>query len=130
MVKKAPVCPTSHLRIKGFVFIATMIFLSGCDVITSEAVPQFSNFQCNSDFRIVNEEPDAGWTASFTITNVGKPGNINIMPKLSTSEGEWVRDQTLYFGAGESRNLSYFFSEPTINAENPSCYANTIPPPV
>lgn len=98
----------------GFLFIAF-----GSDEETmSQAEGQVSNFEVNSDFGIINDEPDAGYTITFTVKNIGKRGILTITPKLSCSEGEWTREQTLTLEAGASRNLSYFFHEPTINSTN------------
>ena len=77
--------------------------------------------------RVMRNEPDAGVNLSFRIKNVGKSGVIKITPRLSTSEGEWTREQTLKFDAGESKHLTYFFHEPTINAENIECYVRASP---
>ncbi|MET0622170.1 MAG: hypothetical protein ABW250_04225 [Pyrinomonadaceae bacterium] len=64
---------------------------------------------------VINNEPDAGIDVKVTVTNVGEAGYIKIRPELSTSEGEWSRSQNLRFNKGESKSLTYFFHEPTVN---------------
>lgn len=104
----------SLIALVGFLTTA----FSGCGVMTSEAESQLSNFKVEPDFGIINGEFDAGQTIKVTVKNTGKKGALTIVPKLSSSEGEWTRQQTLTFEAGESRNLTYFFHEPTINSTN------------
>jgi hypothetical protein len=94
---------------------------------TSAAKPKISGFQCEADVRFVNGEPDAGVKVTFVATNEGDAGPIELIPHISTSEGEWKRDQTLRFDAGETKSLTYFFQEPSINAENVQCGVRTIP---
>lgn len=83
-----------------------------------------------SDFKIewdVNSNLDAGLSVTFTVTNVGKAGVIEIEPRCSTSEGEWKRTQVLDFAPGESKNLSYFFHEPTVDSSNNYCGVGITP---
>jgi hypothetical protein len=116
------VCPHFHLIV--FALIATAI--CGCDAesrrkfeaVASQADGKVSNFVRREDTRFVNGELDYGFTLTFIVENKGKAGIIKIMPWLSCSEGEWTRTQNLQFEAGESKNLTYFFHEPTINSEN------------
>lgn len=98
----------------------------GCDaafqrqleVASSKASGRVTILRGQHDSRIVSGEPDYGFTVTFRVTNHGEPGLIRIMPWLSCSEGEWARSQNLTFASSESRDLTYFFHEPTINAEN------------
>ena len=98
-----------------------VFFLLGCRALASRAKGKASNVKCASDVGIVNGEMDAGIKVSLTVTNTGETGFINVKPELSTSEGEWHRSQDVQFNAGESKALSYFFDEPTINATNIQC---------
>lgn len=93
----------------------------------SKAKGQVSNVRCEHDTRVINGDLDYGVSVTLTAKNVGEPGNITIVPRLSTSEGEWDREQSLSFGAGEARTLTYFFHEPTINATNIQCRAKAFP---
>ncbi|GEM_PF-1369901 len=89
----------------------------GCAAL-SDAKGEVSNLRRKEEAKIVNGELDYGFIVSVTVKNVGKAGVIEIKPWLSSSEGEWKRTQTLNFTAGESKDLTYFFHEPTINATN------------
>jgi hypothetical protein len=99
--------------------LAFLFLANGCDEsILSPARSEISNFEVNYDFGIINGKPDAGYTVTFNVKNKGEYGSITIIPKLTCSEGEWLREQTLILDKGESRVLSYFFHEPTINSTN------------
>jgi len=104
------------------------MFLIGCPRgLTSRAKGQASNLRCEHDIGFVKGEPDAGITVSVTVKNVGEAGFITIRPELSTSEGEWNRSQDLQFNAGETKTLTYFFDEPTINATSIQCRVGIFP---
>lgn len=107
-----------HIASAMIISIFIVIAFGSQDEITSGAEGKVSNFEVISDFGVIDGEPEAGYTVQFTIKNVGEKGAITIKPKLSCSEGEWSRKQTITLNAGASRNLSYFFHEPTINATN------------
>jgi hypothetical protein len=98
-----------------------MILLLGCRPLTSKAKGRSSKIGCKPDIGVVKGAMDAGINVTVTVENVGEDGFINIKPELSTSEGEWNRSQDIQFAAGESKNLTYFFDEPTINASNIQC---------
>ncbi len=98
--------------------VVTAVICCICFSSCSEAKGEFSNLKSKSDVRLVNDSLDYGIDVSFTVKNVGKKGTITITPRLSCSEGEWTREQTLTFDEGESKTFTYFFQEPTINAEN------------
>ena len=99
---------------------------SGCDAATqralaaaaSDADGSASNLRADHDTRVRGGEWDYGLTLSFTVTNVGERGLIRISPWVSCSEGEWSRVQNLEFAAGERRQLTYFFHEPSVNSTN------------
>ncbi|HYG80138.1 MAG TPA: hypothetical protein VD861_07120 [Pyrinomonadaceae bacterium] len=104
-------------RSTSFITVALlMISLIGCRTLLSKAKGQASNLKCDSDVGFVKGELDAGVKITVSVKNVGEAGFITIRPELSTSEGDWSRSQELHFDAGESKTLSYFFDEPTINA--------------
>jgi hypothetical protein len=104
-----------------------LILLLGLKSCTSQAKGKFSRPLCAPSAGLVKEELDYGINISTEVTNVGQPGYITITPELSTSEGEWTRNQELYFKANESKNLTYFFSEPTINSANVQCRVEVSP---
>jgi hypothetical protein len=88
------------------------------EAAASRAQSTITNLKADHDTRMVNNEMDYGVTVSFTLTNSGDEGFIQVRPWLSCSEGEWSREQNLTFKKGEAMNLTYFFHEPTINASN------------
>jgi hypothetical protein len=45
-------------------------------------------------------------------------GKVALTANLSTSEGNFQRQQDLQLSEGEVRDLKYQFSEPTLNATN------------
>lgn len=118
---------TTRNRVPTFIPTLAVMFLAGCDGIVSLAKPHLSGFQCEPDAGVYNQQFDAGWAAVFYLTNNGSPGEVYIRAELSTSEGEWYREQTIQFDEGESRSLRFFFHEPTINASNITCIVKTIP---
>lgn len=115
------------MNLVSLIGLAIFLALAFGSTPTSKAKGQWSNLDCKHDTGIVNGELDYGVTVSVTVKNVGQAGTINIKPVLSTSEGQWRRDQDLNFKAGESKTLTYFFSEPTINASNIQCRITVSP---
>ena len=89
----------------------TALFLSSasCSVVGTRTHP---------DVFVVNGAPDAGYTVEAQIRNTGGAGVARINVTLSTSEGRFQRTQDLQLAAGETKPLSFGFSEPTINAAN------------
>ena len=84
-----------------------------------------SDVRMQADTRIIDGQFDAGFEVTGYVKNSGvSGGDIKIAAFLSCSEGEWIRIQHLYFRAGESMRLTYFFHEPTINAT--SCQARIV----
>lgn len=119
--------PIKHLLSFSLLFLFVFLAIGSDESTTSKANGQVSNFEVTADFGVINDEPDAGYSISFTVKNVGENGVIKIIPKLSCSEGEWTREQTLTLNAGESRDLTYFFHEPTINSTNVQGTVNVNP---
>ncbi|HEX8175525.1 MAG TPA: hypothetical protein VF543_10430 [Pyrinomonadaceae bacterium] len=99
----------------------------GCRTLMSRAKGKVSNVSCKAGVGYVKGQLDAGIDVIVTIKNVGEAGFINIKSELSTSEGEWTRSQDVQFSADESRTLTYFFDEPTINAKNIQCRVGVSP---
>lgn len=118
--KLVPICLLTTLSL--FLSIS-----SGCQSLTSQARGEMSNLRCEDTSRIVNGQFDYGFNVVFTVKNTGQLGAINVKAELSTSEGEWQREQNLNFTAGESQTLTYFFDEPTINVNNPQCKVRVFP---
>lgn len=80
--------------------------------------PVVSGLNVTDDVGLLGNQWDYGWRVSFDVTNHGSAGNLRITAWLSSSEGEWERVQNVGLGSGESRRFTYFFDEPTINANN------------
>ncbi|HTG33968.1 MAG TPA: hypothetical protein VLB76_13645 [Thermoanaerobaculia bacterium] len=104
--------------ITPLIFVVYAFLAAGTDTSTSDANCEISNLAGEPDVGFINDAADAGYKVSLTVTNVGKSGTIRVAPWLSSSEGEWKREQNLPFEAGASRNFEFFFNEPTINATN------------
>lgn len=115
-------------RINSLLAIPILIScLLACRTLTSKAKGQASNLKCEPDVGLVKGEMDAGVKVSVTVRNAGDAGVITIAPEVSTSEGEWNRSQDVQFTKGESKTLTYFFDEPTINATNIQCRVGVLP---
>jgi hypothetical protein len=89
-----------------------------CSVISKTAV---------SDSFIVSGEPDYGITVRANLKNLGKKGNAYVEVNLSTSEGVFVRKQSIYMKEGAAQNLAFKFHEPSVNATNISYYVSCSP---
>jgi hypothetical protein len=99
------------------------------EAAASKAAGVVSNITVDPDAGIVDGEPDAGFLVKYTVANTGEQGLITLTTRLSTSEGEWSRQQRLSFAAGETMTVSYFFHEPTVNAKNIQATVNVFPKP-
>jgi len=100
-----------------FIFIGLAV-IGWLSESTPKASCQMTNKSLNEDVFIIDGEPDAGYRIDVAVKNVGEKGEIVVKAKLSTSEGEFERRQTLVFDSQETTNLSFNFHEPTINVEN------------
>lgn len=69
---------------------------------------------------IINGEFDAGYKVTTVVENKGPQTQLQILAKLTSSEGDIHRKQTVPFNKNESKNLIYQFHEPTISATNVS----------
>lgn len=121
---------TQHLSAWAAPFLAAAVLTfapNNCGPLFSAAKGRTSNMAWEKTTRIVNGEFDAGLEVTLTVTNVGEEGFLYVQAECSTSEGQWKREQNLLFDKGERRALSYFFHEPTVNAENIECRAGVRP---
>lgn len=119
--------------------ITSVSFLVSCDEASSQAVakalaaaaskakPELIDHKINVDAWVVNGEFDYGAKVDLNLKNNGERGDIQIMVTLSSSEGEWTRTQNLMFDADETKQLSYVFTEPTVNASNIEYRIVTLP---
>ena len=92
----------------------SLIFLTAC----SKAKGRVGETTAEGDTALIDDQMDYGIRVTTSITNVGESDSLRITARLSTSEGEWERTQNLHFDANETKKLTYFFHEPTINATN------------
>jgi len=118
--------------LRGFVQKALLpgllLFILISHVACSEAKGVVSNVRIEHDAVLDSQgQPDYAVAVSFTVENVGKDGVLMVSPTLSSSEGEWSRTQNLQFEAGESRDLKYLFSEPTLSAGNLEARVSVFP---
>lgn len=113
--------PVRSVILAGLVVVA--LTLAACKrspgaTAPSSPSPQVSDLKVESDTRVIRGDFDYGVSVTFIVVNMGEPGTIRIRPWLTCSEGEWSREQHMYFNKGEAKQLTYFFAEPTINATN------------
>jgi hypothetical protein len=123
-MKATPATRAQRLSACSAPFLAAAVLVlapNNCGPVFSAAKAKTSDQAWAKSTRVINGEFDAGLEVEVTVTNVGQKGFIYIQAQCSTSEGEWSRKQDLLFDKGETRELSYFFHEPTVNAENIEC---------
>ncbi len=72
----------------------------------------------HKDTFYIKSKSDYGYTVKAKIKNDGDEGEISLLVKLITSEGNFTRKQKIQLKKNESRNLAYQFPEPTVNATN------------
>ena len=104
----------ARLILAAALIVSLAGLLTGCSAARGKIVQA----KARPDVQITSEGPDYGVTVTATIKNVGRAGSLMISPEISTSEGEWDRTQHLHFAANETKTLTWFFPEPTINADN------------
>ena len=93
----------------------------------NEAVGEIVTVHQMPDVGVLDGVPDAGVRVKAVVKNAGKKGVLRVRAKLSTSEGEWVREQQLHFDADETKDLRWFFHEPTVNASNVQSWVEVSP---
>ncbi len=93
----------------------------------NEAVGHIVEVYQLADVGLINGQPDAGVRVKTIIKNEGKEGFLRVKARLSSSEGEWTREQKLHFSSGESKDLAWFFSEPSVNASNVQSWVEVSP---
>jgi hypothetical protein len=105
-------------RARVILAAALIVSLAGLLTSCSSARGKLVASKAKHDVIFTSDGLDYGVTVTATIKNVGKDGSLAISPEISTSEGEWERTQHIHFAANETKTLSWFFAEPTINAGN------------
>lgn len=116
------------------VALFSILSLTSCDELAkvveaagSKAPPAVLTHGLKSDAWLVNKEFDWGYQVALQLKNNGETGAVITNVTLSTSEGEWTRTQTVVMTAGETKDLSYTFTEPTVNATNIQYRITTLP---
>lgn len=104
-----------------------LISLLGVKACLSNAKGTASKPLCEHSASVVNGKADYGVDVSSIVQNIGNDGVISIIVQLSTSEGTWERKQELVFEKDETKKLTYFFDEPTINTTNIQCLIEVYP---
>lgn len=111
-----------------------ILSLTSCDDLAkiaaaaeSKAKPELLSHAINPDTWIVNNEWDYGQRVVLNLKNNGQRGPVILKVVLSTSEGEWVRTQTVTMDTEETKELAYVFTEPTVNATNIEYRITTLP---
>jgi zinc ribbon protein len=80
---------------------------------------KIENLSMSGDTRVINNEFDWGENVSFDVRSVSSdPKDVTVEVRLLCSEGEWTRMQKVHLGPNETRRVSVFFQEPTIDATN------------
>lgn len=110
----------------AIVAVLGLAYVGGWDP-ANEAVGHIVDVQQLGDVGLVDEVLDAGVRVTTTIKNEGKEGFLHVRARLSSSEGEWSREQKLHFNRGESKELAWFFSEPSVNAANVQSWVEVSP---
>jgi hypothetical protein len=109
------------LALIAIVIGAVLIGLvSGVSIIGS-LLPKakIENLSMSGDTRVINNEFDWGENVSFDVRSVSSnPKDVTVEVHLLCSEGEWTRMQNVHLGPNETRRVSVFFQEPTIDAKN------------
>lgn len=100
---------------------AVLIGLGGGLFWFASALPKtkIENFQITGEPRMINGALDYGAAVSFDVTNISEePQKIQLHTEVECSEGKWSQDQKVDLAAKESRHLSMFFPQPTIEAKD------------
>jgi hypothetical protein len=86
------------------------------------------NVEITSDTRIINGEFDYGELVSFDLKSTKSDAkDVPVRVTLTCSEGKWVQEQTVHLGPEESKHLSFFFAEPTINVTGVKARVEVVP---
>lgn len=101
-----------------FWIIVALALIGHFSKSSSKANCELIGKSLNEDIFLIQGEPDAGFRFDVTVKNSGDKGEITFNAKLSSSEGEFERKQTLMFNSQETSTLSFNFHEPTINVDN------------
>ncbi|MCD9186021.1 MAG: hypothetical protein LUM44_06290 [Pyrinomonadaceae bacterium] len=112
---------------KVFLVISFVINTLSFNQCGSAARGRVVKSKCSHGVAMINEQLDAGINIELTIQNEGKAGFIKVKPTLSSSEGNFSRNQDVYFKENERKDLSFLIHEVTINATNLQCFGTVSP---
>jgi hypothetical protein len=108
---------------------AVLIGVVGSFSILGSLMPgaKIENLHLTGDTRVINGEFDYGEIVSFDLRSVSSdPKDITVEIRLSCSEGEWTRTQKVHLEPHETRNVSVFFQEPTVDATNTKTHVEIV----
>ncbi len=86
--------------------------------ITSNSNCVLQSSSAYKDAFFIKGKSDYGYTVKAKVKNDGELGEISLVAKLITSEGNFTRKQKIQLKANEVRELAYQFPEPTVNVTN------------
>lgn len=107
------------------VFLLSAMFSDQC--IRNGPKGRIVSSRCSHTIGLIDGEPDAGINIEISVKNEGKAGTINVGTTLSSSEGEFSRNQSLHFRENERKDLKFLIHEVTINASNLECRGKVSP---
>lgn len=80
---------------------------------------KLENLDVTGEPRVINGNLDYGAVVAFDVTNItDKPQEVQLRIEVSCSEGKWTQDQKVALAGKESRRLTLFFPEPTIDSSD------------
>ncbi|VAX01684.1 hypothetical protein MNBD_GAMMA22-2080 [hydrothermal vent metagenome] len=86
--------------------------------ITSSTKCVLVSSSAHEDAFFIKKQSDYGYTVKAKVKNTGDAGQLSLVAKLITSEGSFSQKQKFHLKAGETIDLAFQFSEPTVNATN------------
>lgn len=100
------------------------------EVVFSQAEGVVANVKLENDLTADGQgNPDYAVTVYCDVKNVGDEGKLLVTYRVTSSEGDWTKEDDLYFRAGETRSLTKLFPEPSIRASNIRAYVKVYPTP-
>lgn len=95
-------------------FVAGAVGLGIYNSATSSPTCQFGDVRINSDVYMVNGSMDYGFEVTAPVKNVGSDGSFVVLAQLSTSQGLFERRTKYYLQKGETMQVRFAFTEPSI----------------
>lgn len=85
---------------------------------SDDVVCEIQNVKGEATLVFHNGEMEMGEVVRLSVRNISSQRKLVIDVDLSTSEGNFKRQQAIHFADDETKHLSYQFHEPTVNASN------------